>query len=135
MSNIYKEVSMSEYNSWSLKLSNTNPTKKDLEKFETEIKTWNLYDLTFNQTDENNMMYQIREYGIPTPHLQLYLNKYLSPEIDFSENGITNLKITPHNEEFRSVILNDGTRQGDFDRHPESMIRNLRNWKEMLKSK
>ena len=58
----------------------------------------------------------------------------ISPKIDFSENGITNLKITPHNEEFRSVILNDGTRQGDFDRHPESMIRNLRNWKEMLNS-
>lgn len=135
MSNVFKEVSMSEYNIWSLKLSNPNPTNKDLEEFETEIQNWNLYDLTYHQTNKEGRMYHIREYGIPTPYLQLYLKEHFSPKYDFSKNGISNLTITPHTEEFRSKKLNDGTNQGDYDRNPSVQMEHLRNWKEMLKSK
>ena len=134
MSNVNKEVSMSEYNIWSLKLSNPNPTIKDLEEFETEIQNWNLYDLTYHQTNKDGRMYYIREYGIPTPYLQIYLSKYFSPKYDFSKNGISNLTITPHTEEFRSKKLNDGTNQGEYDRNTSVQREHLRNWKEMLNS-
>ena len=134
MSNVFKEVSIMEYSNWSLKLSNFSPTDKDLEEFEFEIQNWNLYDLTYLQTDKDGRMYCIREYGIPSPYLQLYLSKHFSPKYDFSKNGISNLTITPHTEEFRSKKLNDGTNQGDYDRNPSVQREHLKNWKEMLNS-
>jgi hypothetical protein len=134
MKNVYKEVSMSEYNLWSLKSSKPNLSHEDLKEFLIEIQSWNLYDLTYQQTDKDGKIYLIREYGIPTPYLQLYLSKHFSPKYDFSKNGISNLTITPHTEEFRSKKLNDGKNQGDYDRHPSIQWEHLRNWKEMLNS-
>lgn len=130
-----KEVSVEEYSDWSSKLIQLNLKDKDLEEFTIEIQSWNLYDLTYLQTDNFGKMYFVREYGIPTPYLQYYLHKHFSPKYDFTKNGISNLKITPHTEEFRNKKLNDGTNQGDYDRQPYVQIEHLRCWIEMLKSK
>ena len=134
MSNVYKEVSMSEYNLWSIKLSKGVILHEDWIEFCIDTENWNLYDLTYLQTDKDGRMYCIREYGIPSPYLQLYLSKHFLPKYDFSKNGISNLTITPHTEEFRSKKLNDGTNQGDYDRNPSVQKEHLRNWKEMLNS-
>lgn len=135
MCELFKEVSVLDYSNWNLKLSKTNPKYKDLKEFESEIQNWNLYDLTYIQSDRYGKKFFIREYGIPTPYLQLYLSNHFSPQYDFSKNGVSNLKITPHNVEFRNKKLNDGSYQGDFERTIFVQIQHLRNWREMLKSK
>ena len=134
MSNVYKEVSMSEYKLWSLKLSKGVILHEDWVEFCIDTQSWNLYDLTYLQTNKEGKIIWVRKYGIPTPYLQLYLKENFSPKYDFSENGISNLTITPHTEEFRSKKLNDGTNQGDYDRNPSVQMEQLRNWKEMLNS-
>ena len=134
MDNILNEVSMSDYHKWSTKLSNGVILHEDWVEFCTESESWNLYDVTYQKIDKEGKIRLMRKYGIPTPYLQSYLKEYFSPKIDFSQNGISNLTVTPHNMEFRSKKLNDGTNQGEYERTPKIQRTHLEDWKKMSNS-
>lgn len=130
-----KEVSLKEYLMWYEKLVKHEPNETTIEEFESEIQNWNLYDVTYHHIDEKNQYRFIKLYGIPTPYLQSYLFKNFKPMYDFTLNGISNLKVTPHDSDFRKVILNDGSNQGDIDRSSQIQIFNLSEWGEEMFNK
>lgn len=123
-----KEVSNFEYYNWYLRLVKSEPSDETLTEFYKEVQGWNLYDLTYFYIDKKGNHSWIREYGIPTPYLQSYLQDYFVPKYDFTKNGYSDLRITPHDEKFRNTKLNNGSLQGDFDRTGDHQQYNLDKW-------
>ena len=123
-----KEVSYIEYLDWYRKLVISKPSDETYEEFYKEVQGWNLYDLSYIHTDKEGIMNWMRVCGIPTPHLQSYLQKYFVTIYDFKSNGISDLRITPHDEKFRNTKLNDGSLQGDFDRSGRNQYSVLYDW-------
>jgi hypothetical protein len=131
-----KEVSQFEYYNWYQRLFKSEPSDETLNEFHKEVQNWNLYDLTYNYKNKNGNPSWIRVYGIPTPYLQSYLQDYFVPMYDFTKNGFSNLRITPHDKKFRNTKLNNGSLQGVHDRTGELQQYNLNNWGErFLKTK
>lgn len=101
MENNLKEVSLKEYKMWYEKLVINEPNECSLEEFSLEIQNWKLYDVTYNYVDDYNNIKFIRELDIPTPYLQSYLLNKFKQSYDFTKNGISNLKVTSFDREYK----------------------------------
>jgi hypothetical protein len=112
-----KEVSLKEYLMWYEKLVKHKPNETKIEEFESEIQNWNLYDITYYHTDETGFVKFVRYYGIPTPYLQMLLQRNFKPSNDFSNVGISKLKVIPHDSPISNNI--------EFERGLHSQIMNL----------
>ncbi len=131
MNNKLKEVSLNEYLMWYQKLVLEKPNEITMEEFESEIKNWNLYDITYYYTDKNDFIKFIRVNGVPSPYLQSYLEKNFKSLYDFSVNGISNLKVIPYDSQYE-VKLKDIRGNEDFHRRYQSQMMNLYEWGEMV---
>ena len=130
--NEIKEVLTTDLLGWYERLGN-NPSNELMEEFDKEVQNWNLYDLTYH-FNENGRPRWIREYGITLPHVLRYLQVYFPLGLNFNhkERKIEDLVITPHNEEFRSKKLNDGSYQGSSDRSGSIQYYNLIKYNELV---
>jgi hypothetical protein len=127
-----KEINNIDYINWYYKLGKT-PTNEQMEEFDEEVQNWNLYDFSYF-LNENGMSRWIRYYGIPLPFVQNIFRNFFPIHIDVNDEKrmVYNLKLTPHNEEFRNVKLNDGSFQGSSDRRCGVQYLNLRDFGELM---
>lgn len=127
-----KEINLIDYINWYHKLGEY-PSNDEMEEFDKEVQNWNLYDFSYF-LNEKGMYKWMRYEGIPLPFVLNIFRLYFPLQIDFNDEKrmVWDLKLTPHNEEFKNIKLNDGSFQGSIDRNGVVQYYQLRNFGNLM---